>query len=188
LTKTPTYYTTHQVSRLLGVALNTVVNWADQGKLPSHRTPGGHRRISEPDLVAFARDWKMPLDDALLARHGRGRRVLVIEPDPDARETVALMLQQGRGLDVVQAASAFEAGVLFARRKPDALVLDARLPGMPGEELAELLAAGRLTVPVVALVSRAAAEAARSSGRYAGVVPRPLDLDELLGAVEAVLE
>jgi excisionase family DNA binding protein len=40
------------VARLLGVHPGTVRNWSNQGVLPVHRTPGGHRRYhrSEIDL------------------------------------------------------------------------------------------------------------------------------------------
>lgn len=34
----------------LGVHPSTVRSWADQGMLPSHRTPGGHRRFRKEDV------------------------------------------------------------------------------------------------------------------------------------------
>ena len=42
-----------QASRLLGVHINTIRDWADGGVLPSYRTPGGHRRFSRADLEKF---------------------------------------------------------------------------------------------------------------------------------------
>ena len=42
-----------QASRLLGVHISTVRDWADEGLLPSYRTPGGHRRFSRVDLDKF---------------------------------------------------------------------------------------------------------------------------------------
>lgn len=41
-----------ETASLLGVHSSTVRNWADQGRLPVHRTKGGHRRFrrSEVDL------------------------------------------------------------------------------------------------------------------------------------------
>ena len=44
--------TTFDVSRYLHVDLTTVINWCDQGKLPSYKTPGGHRRV-EPEKFIF---------------------------------------------------------------------------------------------------------------------------------------
>jgi excisionase family DNA binding protein len=42
-----------EASRLLGVHIGTVREWADAGVVPSYRTPGGHRRFSSFDLQTF---------------------------------------------------------------------------------------------------------------------------------------
>ncbi len=42
-----------EASRLLGVHVGTVREWADAGILPSYRTAGGHRRFSTSDLHKF---------------------------------------------------------------------------------------------------------------------------------------
>ncbi len=39
-----------EVSRLLGVHQSTVRSWADQGRLPVHRTQGGHRRFRRSEI------------------------------------------------------------------------------------------------------------------------------------------
>ena len=41
----PSYFTTFQVAKFLGVSPPTVVNWVNSGLLVAHRTPGGHRRM-----------------------------------------------------------------------------------------------------------------------------------------------
>ena len=40
-------------SRLLGVNESTLRRWSDAGQVRSYRTPGGHRRFAERDLVAL---------------------------------------------------------------------------------------------------------------------------------------
>lgn len=42
-----------EASRLLGVHIGTLREWADAGTLPSYRTPGGHRRFSRLGLQRF---------------------------------------------------------------------------------------------------------------------------------------
>ncbi len=42
-----------EASRLLGVHIGTVREWADAGLIPSYRTPGGHRRFTSYDLRSF---------------------------------------------------------------------------------------------------------------------------------------
>jgi molybdopterin-binding protein len=43
-----------QAAVLLGVSADTVRRWADEGKLATRRTAGGHRLIEGADLARFA--------------------------------------------------------------------------------------------------------------------------------------
>lgn len=45
--------TVKQVAELLGVAAQTVVNYADEGKLKHWRLPSGHRRFRREDIEPF---------------------------------------------------------------------------------------------------------------------------------------
>lgn len=45
--------TASEAAALIGVSVATVRGWADQGRLPSHRTVGGHRRFELGEL----REW-----------------------------------------------------------------------------------------------------------------------------------
>lgn len=52
----PQAYTlsTGEVADLLGVSLDTVARWANQGLIPCVRTPGKWRRFRPEDVDAFA--------------------------------------------------------------------------------------------------------------------------------------
>lgn len=52
----PSDYTlsTGDVARLLGVNIDTVARWANAGKLPCLRTPGGFRKFRPEDVDALA--------------------------------------------------------------------------------------------------------------------------------------
>ncbi len=45
--------TPSEVAALFRVAPKTVTRWAAAGRLSSIRTPGGHRRFSEPEVRAL---------------------------------------------------------------------------------------------------------------------------------------
>lgn len=45
--------TTRQVAELFAVHPTTVMAWADDGRLPHFRTPGGHRRYNRADVEAL---------------------------------------------------------------------------------------------------------------------------------------
>lgn len=49
------HLTSRKAARFLGVGTSSVNRWADAGLLPHSRTPGGHRRFREKDLVRFQR-------------------------------------------------------------------------------------------------------------------------------------
>ena len=43
-----------EAAQLLGVSVDTVRRWADQGRLKTQRTPGGQREIAGPELARLA--------------------------------------------------------------------------------------------------------------------------------------
>ncbi len=49
-------YRPGQVAELLGVSVDTVRRWADDGRLPTRRSAGGQRLIEGADLARFLRD------------------------------------------------------------------------------------------------------------------------------------
>ena len=49
----PAWLRVQQAAELLGVSPSTLRRWADSGKVPSQRTPGGQRRFSREDLAAL---------------------------------------------------------------------------------------------------------------------------------------
>jgi len=69
-----------EVAELLGVHPSTVRNWADRGRLPVHRTQGGHRRFrrSELDLWTQAQRADGPKEALLVVQNALKRTRLEI--------------------------------------------------------------------------------------------------------------
>jgi CheY-like chemotaxis protein len=107
----------------------------------------------------------------------------VADDDPVMRQVLQVTLERG-GHDVMLAADGAEALALARARLPDALLLDAMMPGLHGFEVCRQLKGDPATraMPVVMVTARAAASD-RDRGLAAGAdayVTKPFSPKELL--------
>jgi CheY-like chemotaxis protein len=121
------------------------------------------------------------LDGGALAKPGR--TVLVVDDEPDIRESLRDALED-EGYDVVTAANGREAlTVLPGLSRPLAMILDIIMPVMSGVELyAAIQSDPKLaTIPVVVSTSD-------PSRAPAGVLlmRKPIDLDRLLSVIDGL--
>ena len=167
-----------------------MVNWTKAGLLAAHRTPGGHRRIAEEDLVTFAKAYKMPLDPEIVEAHGSGQeRILIVDDDDEFLKTAKAMLEVN-GTVVETARSGFAAGMAVGKFKPACIILDIRMPGMDGFEVAEMLrrTPPARAIPVIACSAYLADETReRVSREFDAFLEKPVDIEGLRGAVDAAL-
>jgi two-component system, OmpR family, response regulator len=113
--------------------------------------------------------------------------ILVVDDDPDVRELVTEYIGKNN-MRVSAAGSGREMFELFDRESIDLVLLDLRLPGEDGMQLARSLRE-RATVPIVLLTGRHE-EADRVMGLELGAddyVTKPFSTRELLARVRAVL-
>jgi len=73
--ETTTWVSLSEAAKILGVHPATLRNWADQGHLPSQRTPGGHRRFRVADLESWvsAQQSGAALEAEVLVQSALGR-------------------------------------------------------------------------------------------------------------------
>ena len=126
-------YTTFKIAKMLDVYPSTIANWIDEGKLAAFNTPGGHRRVLEPDLISFLKQHKMPFPAGLVAE---AVKILVVDDDPAILQLVTGFLKSAKkGYQIFTAADGFEAGRLLGQHDPQLVVLDLKLPGIDGFEV-----------------------------------------------------
>ncbi|MBN1668797.1 MAG: helix-turn-helix domain-containing protein [Anaerolineales bacterium] len=98
-----------EIAAELGVHPSTVRNWADQGRIPVHRTQGGHRRFkrSEIDLWSQSQQASLPDEASLVIQDAMKRtRMQISEGHLEAEawyeklddEARAQYRKSGRGL------------------------------------------------------------------------------------------
>jgi signal transduction histidine kinase/ActR/RegA family two-component response regulator len=119
---------------------------------------------------------------------GRSRKILVVDDNLDAAETLASLLEMF-GHEVARAHDGPSALATASRMEPDVILLDIGLPGTSGHDVArELRAVPRLRhaklVAVTGWGSEADVERSRASG-FDAHLTKPVEIDELVRLVDA---
>jgi DNA-binding response OmpR family regulator len=118
---------------------------------------------------------------------GRAATVLVVEDERKIRDLVRGYLER-EGLGVLTTESGAEAIALARGSRPDLLILDLRLPDVPGEEVAREIRAFS-TVPILMLTAKAS-EGDRIRGLELGAddyLTKPFSPRELVLRAQAIL-
>ncbi|MFW6154393.1 MAG: response regulator [Planctomycetota bacterium] len=178
---------TFRIAQLLDVNPSSISNWVDQKLLEAHRTPGGHRRVAIAELLRFLKSRQMPIPPEL---ESPPARILVVDDEPALCRLVARSLRLANPeYEVVEATDGFRAGQLVASMKPDVVILDLRMPGMDGFEVCRIIkdqaqTRHAIVLAMTAFPSTESEEQIRECGADA-YFTKPLDMDELIAAVEA---
>lgn len=169
-----------EAAALTGVSISTLRRWADEGRIPSYRTAGGHRRFREDDLRAAIAPVRSPAEGAdafgglALARIRRqlaAPRTRDLEwlhgIDDAARDRLRLL---GRHLMAT-------VDEYLTRRRPRAAVLaEARQFGlMYGREMATANCTVRQGVEAFTFFRRGLEEAARRHAAQQHLSPAEFD-------------
>lgn len=183
------HLSTTAVARLLGVAVGSVAKWIDKDELRAGRTPGGHRRVTEGDLLDFIHRQKLPVPPELTSTPVR---ILIV----DDEEALANWIAQEIGTEhpefqVMQAHDGFAAGEIVGSWQPDVVVLDLRMPGMDGYEVCRRIKArqGAKDPVIIAMTAHhtpGAEEHIRECGATA-CLAKPLDIRVLLQEIESAV-
>lgn len=92
-----TDYRPAQVAELLGVSVDTVRRWCDEGKLATTRSSGGHRLISGPDLARYLTEQADAYEpDSLTKQSARNRFTGIVTRVQTDTITAVVEIQAGR--------------------------------------------------------------------------------------------
>ena len=183
--KTKSIYTTHEVSRLLHVNPRSVINWIEQSRLPSYRTPGGHRRIRHDDLVAFLRKHQIPTPASLV----EGKfNILIIDDEEDIVKIIKRFFERQSGYALASASDGITAMIEVGRIKPDLLILDIMIPGVDGFEVCQRIKADTTNkTAIIAISGQPQNEKKILQAGADAFMAKPLDLEKLLEQAKHLL-
>jgi excisionase family DNA binding protein len=166
--------TSHQAANLVQVDPSSVVKWINDGKLSAFKTPGGHRRIRQRDLVNFLVAHRMFVPETL-----RSRRLLLVDDDESVLKALTRSFKSyAEQLEVHTSANPMEALVMIGSVKPDALVIDAQIQGMDALALCRMLKGSPATAKIeLYLATSKATPDVQAKAKAAGavaVLPKPV--------------
>jgi len=136
-----------QAAELLGVHPATVRNWADEGKIASNRTAGGHRRFLRGDLAKFSQpDHIQPIEVQLILQNALGQARMEVGDGALAQQAWYTAMREPTrhrmrvlGREILEGLRSY----LADGAKDDQLASAIRL----GKEYASSLSADSLTLP-----------------------------------------
>jgi CheY-like chemotaxis protein len=119
---------------------------------------------------------------------GKRDRVLVVDDDRDACETIALVLQQA-GYAVHAVRDGAEALKVVAAHHPDLVLTDLQMPGMNGLDLIRRIRDIDEGVPVVLTTGVETRDLCTGAAAYGAeaCLPKPINLDDLLWTIDRAL-
>ena len=125
--------------------------------------------------------------------HGPTLTILVVDDDRAVADLLRALLNDVPGWGATAVHDAAAARAVFHHVRVELLLLDVNLPGISGLELLDLLRGDPVwRDPPVILISaepdQPAARAALRAGVAARMIPKPFDVDALVGAVQDVLD
>ena len=128
--------TTGEIADLCHVHLRTALQWIHDGKLKAYRTPGNHSRVKVEDFIGFLKQYNMPIPETLSGR-GNSRKVLIVDDDENMVSSMRRLFKKEPHFEIEAAYDGFEAGIKLLLFKPDLVILDMKMPGMNGYEVAQ---------------------------------------------------
>ena len=118
-----------------------------------------------------------------------GKTILIVEDEPDNYDLLRIVLSRLR-LNVLHAWDGNEAMQIFNHHpKIDLVLMDFKLPDIPGQEITQLMLKQRTSLPVVATTAYAMSgdrERAFEAG-CVGYLAKPIHIDELMETLKSFL-
>ena len=131
--------TTYEIAKYCDVTPRTITQWISEGKIVAYRTPGNHSRVKREDFLNFLKKYNMPIPkefEETGADEGK-KKILIVDDDKNVARSIERILKLKGGYTLELAFDGFDAGRKVVIFKPDLVILDIKMPGMDGYNVAK---------------------------------------------------
>ncbi len=121
---------------------------------------------------------------------GTSRKILIVDDSREVRETLSKMILRPAGYETLTVNDGLEGLKAVHQYNPDLVLADLQMPGMTGLQLKRTLTQENILTPLI-LMTGEGSESIASEATLAGVagyLPKPLDPDTLIVAIEQALK
>jgi excisionase family DNA binding protein len=182
-------FTTGEVAEICKVSQQTVIRCFDSGRLNGFRVPGSKfRRIPRESLIAFMKSNQIPMDALETGR----KRVLVVDDDDAVIDMFNDLLQRDGRFEVKTAVTGYDAGILTEQFRPDAMLLDFKLPDINGNVVCRTIRANPAYKHMrIVIISGVADPDEVAELRAAGAddfIRKPFDINVVINRIAEMLK
>ena len=114
------------------------------------------------------------------------KKILVVDDEPDVRETVKIILEQ-KGYKVSTAADGDECIKKLNKETPDLILLDIMMPGMPIAEVVKKIENTKIAFMSIVRISEARKKGLCKQDNVVDFIQKPFDVLDLIQRVNLIL-
>lgn len=174
------YLTTSQAAEILGVAVSTIQQWANEGLLKAWTTSGGHRRIVRSSIDEM-------LSQRMEAQGKTSQQQFSVVVVEDNAQQIRMYEKQFRRWDkhinVVTAQDGYEGLIKIGQTTPSIIITDLKMPNMNGfqmiKAIKEMPELSSCTIIVVTGLSDEEIEEYGDLPEYVELYIKPISFDKL---------
>jgi len=184
------FYTTGEVSKMLGVSQRTVKNYCDNGKLTCNQAAvTRYRRITNEALERFIKENSLPQD---LIKKVTGKKILIVDDDEIFREYLfELLAAHLPDASLQMAVDGYDACIKAGQFIPDLAIIDLKLPKEDGvtvcRRLSENSGIGKIGLIVVTAFPQKEKILELHRLGITCIFEKPLDTSPFLAQVDKLL-
>jgi excisionase family DNA binding protein len=182
------WLSTRVAAQQLSCSLSKVQKMVEAGELAAWKTSGGHRRIPQSEIERILSE--RPKGGTITIGPGRPFRILIAEDDRTLQKVYATRLMSWRmPIELIQVHDGYAALITLAKRRPELIIMDLRMPNIDGFEAIRTIRADAdfARTDIIVVSALPSNEILSQLPSDIAVFKKPIDFAQLQGFVQACI-